>query len=113
MFSATEYPNLAYLAKLIHESLQLPVFYHVNENQSEILYWSTLKPEHPLFVDSIELFRTIAKQSSGLSGPIIHVTNYMEQFAVVPVRRNGQCDAILVIGPTIRKKRMTRTLPNF
>lgn len=104
MFSTTDFPDLAYLAKLIHESFQLPVFYHANENQSEILYWSTVIPEHPLLIDSIELFRTIAKQGNGLSGPIIHETNYMEQFAVVPVRRNGHCEAVLVIGPTIRKK---------
>lgn len=104
MSTITDYPDVSYLCKLIHESFRLPVFYKTNEYLSENLYWNAGIPKHPLLTDPIELFRTIAEKGTELSVPVIHETNYMEQFVVVPVRGNGLYNAIIVIGPTTRKK---------
>lgn len=97
-------PDLSYLCKGIHESLQLPVFCQFTDGLQEQLYWSTGVSKHPFLTDPMELFRSVAHQGEKLDGPVIHVTNYMEQFVVVPVKRNGQCQAVIVIGPAIRKK---------
>lgn len=104
MIVTNDYPDLSYLCKLVHESLQLPVFYQSTEELQEQLYWGTGVPKHPFLTDPIDVFRSVARQGKELDGPVIHLTNYLEQFIVVPVKRNGQCQAVIVIGPAIRKK---------
>ncbi|WP_258203553.1 helix-turn-helix domain-containing protein [Paenibacillus endoradicis] len=104
IITANNYPDLSYLCKLTHESLQLPVFCQSTEDLQEQLYLSAGVPKHPFLNDPIEIFRSVAHQGTALDGPVIHVTNYLEQFAVVPVKRNGKCQAVIVIGPVIRKK---------
>ncbi|GIP16093.1 AraC family transcriptional regulator [Paenibacillus montaniterrae] len=104
MIAMSDYPELSYLCKLIHESLQLPVFCQYTESLQEELYWSKGIAKHPFLADPVELFRSVVEHKTELNGPIVHLTNYMEQFAVVPVKRNGRCLAVIVIGPTIRKR---------
>ncbi|MDQ8734529.1 helix-turn-helix domain-containing protein [Paenibacillus sp. LHD-38] len=104
MFTSSDFPDLAYLGKLIHESLQLPVFCKSNVDPQEEYIWSDSLSPSPSHSDPAELFRLAASQGTVLNGPAIHESNYLEQFAVVPVRRKDQCQAIIVIGPVTRQK---------
>lgn len=101
---SSNYPDLSYLCKLIHESLQLPVFCQVKENLQEQVYWHAGMTKHPFLSDPIVLFRSVVKQAIEIDGPVVHVTNFMEQFIVVPVKRSEQRQAVIAIGPTIRKQ---------
>lgn len=94
--------ELNYICKLLHESLSLPVFCKWTSNGQEESFWAAGLSVHPLFSDPAEPFRLAAQIGSGLISPVVHETNYMEQFAVIPVVRNTQCCAVIVIGPTRR-----------
>jgi AraC-like DNA-binding protein len=99
----TEHFNeLDYLCKLIHESIKLPVYCRINSDLQEESFWATGLPIHPLLCDAADLFRTAASKGTKLSGPVVHETNYAEQFAMIPVIRNTECHAVIIIGPTLR-----------
>lgn len=104
MFTTSEYPNLSYLCKLVHESLQLPVFCKTEGDSQEEWIWKTGLPVHPNMSDAYELFRSVVSQEKEIKGPILQESNFMEQFIVVPVSRNGQRQAVIVIGPVTRQK---------
>lgn len=104
MFITGDFPDISYLGKLIHESLQLPVFCKSNDDSQVEYIWSSSLPTHPFFSDPHEMFRSVVRQARNLIGPVIHETNYMEQFVVVPVRRNNHSQTIIVIGPTTRQE---------
>ncbi|WP_138752163.1 helix-turn-helix domain-containing protein [Paenibacillus sinopodophylli] len=99
---ASDLTELDYLCKCVHISSQLPVFckWHVDNHQE--LIWSVELSAHPTFTDMADLFRTAAAKGIELKHPIIFEIHDLEQFAVVPVIRNGQCIAVVVIGPTTR-----------
>jgi AraC-like DNA-binding protein len=103
MFTSSEYPNLSYLCKLVHESLQLPVFCKTEGDLQEEWIWKTGLPMHPVISDAYAFFRSmITQEKDGIQSPVLHETNFMEQFIVVPVKRDGQRQAIIVIGPATR-----------
>lgn len=104
MFTPNNFPDLAYLCKQLHESLQLPVYCKPNADfEEEMILNFNLSP-HPFFSDQAELFRSVVSQGTDLHGPILHETNFMEQFIVLPVKQNGHGQTIIVIGPAIRQK---------
>lgn len=94
--------DLDYICKLLHESLRLPVYCKLNTDLQKESFWSAGLPDHPLLSDPVDLFRSAANKGIGLSTPVIHETNYTEQFAVVPVIRHAKCQAVIFIGPTLR-----------
>ncbi|WP_338533637.1 helix-turn-helix domain-containing protein [Paenibacillus peoriae] len=104
MYTENPLHDLSYLCKQIHESLQLPVYCLPVENVQAEAFWSVRLPPHPFFSDPAHLFRSVVSQGPNLNGPIIHETNFMEQFIVLPVRQNCHCQAVIVIGPAIRQK---------
>jgi AraC-like DNA-binding protein len=104
MITTSEYPNLSYLCKLVHESLQLPVFCQMEGDSPEEWVWNTGLPVHPFISDAYELFRSVINQEKEIKGPILHESNFIEQFVVVPVSRNSQRQAVIVIGPVTRQK---------
>lgn len=104
MFEINNYTHLTYLGKLINESMQLPVFFKMNSQLEENFYSSATITAHPFLHDSAELLRSVANQGDKLTGPVIHETIYFEQFAVIPVKQNGNCQAVLVLGPTTRQE---------
>ncbi|AIQ70315.1 helix-turn-helix domain-containing protein [Paenibacillus graminis] len=104
MFTTNDIPDLAYLCKQLHESLQLPVYCTSNADfEEEMILNSSLSP-HPFFSDSAELFRSVISQGTDWHGPILSETNFMEQFIVLPLKHNGHGQSIIVIGPAIRQK---------
>ncbi|CAM4481562.1 AraC-like DNA-binding protein [Paenibacillus endophyticus] len=103
MESAGELTDLDYLCKYVHESLQLPVFCKWTYDNHQEFIWSAELAVHPTYPDSADLFRFAAANGKKLNRPIIFETHDLEQFAVVPAMRNGQCMAVIVIGPTIRR----------
>ncbi|OCT12235.1 hypothetical protein A8709_30835 [Paenibacillus pectinilyticus] len=59
---------------------------------------------HPIYSDPYELFRSVVRQEKDQQGPVLHETNFMEQFILVPVNRNGHRQAVIMIGPTTHQK---------
>ncbi|OMF37966.1 hypothetical protein BK133_02990 [Paenibacillus sp. FSL H8-0548] len=103
MDSGGELTELDYLCKYVHESLQLPIFCKWNAAMQQESIWSAELAAHPTITDPAELLRSAAAKGTELNLPIIYEINDLEQFAVVPVKRNGQCQAVIVIGPTTRR----------
>lgn len=104
MFSTADRPDPALLGKLLHETLQLPVYCLTDEK--EVLFRQAGTAPHPLFAEPAELFRAVAKQGSDVTGPVLFESNDIEQFAVVPVTRKegaGPSRAVIVIGPTTHR----------
>jgi len=99
MADAIAFPDLAYLCKLVHAALQLPVFCVTDADPNEE-FWYGGSLAHPYYSEKLDLSRSVARKEARSLGPILHETNYMEQFAVVPVKRNGLRQAVMVIGPT-------------
>lgn len=92
--------DIYYLCKLISESIQLPVFYKSNDNE----FWSASTYDYqtsPLFLDLGELISSLLKQSRDSAFPVIHTTNFLEQFIRLPFRRNNECLGTLIIGPAV------------
>ncbi|MDQ0916447.1 hypothetical protein [Paenibacillus sp. V4I5] len=59
---------------------------------------------HPVKTDAYAFFRSvIAQEKDGIQRPVLHETNFMEQFIVMPVSRNGQQQAFVVIGPATKQ----------
>lgn len=108
MYTTIDSPDFTYLCKLIHESIQLPVYCNTNAVQQQEWFWSSGLPAHPYYSDLGKLFRLVSNQGFCLTGPVIHETNYLEQFAVVPVRRGGQCQTVIVIGPVTRQRQNSK-----
>lgn len=104
IFTTNDLPDLAFLCNQIHESLQLPVFLHPDSDLNMEAFWSVGLPPHPIFTDPVELYRSVAGKGTSLLGPVIRETNFMEGFIALPVKRNGQSQAVIVIGPVIRQK---------
>ncbi|MCM3703993.1 helix-turn-helix domain-containing protein [Paenibacillus macerans] len=104
MYTTKDFPDLTYLCKQLHESLQLPVYFQPNADfEEEIILNACLSP-HPFFADPAELFRSVVSQETDLYGPLLRETNFMEQFIVLPVKQHGHGQAFIVIGPAIRQK---------
>ncbi|MBB6669321.1 helix-turn-helix domain-containing protein [Cohnella nanjingensis] len=105
MFTATEDIDLSYLGKLLHETLQLSVF--CLTDYQEILFLNGNSATHPLFSNPADLFRAVAKHGADLTGPVLYESNDLEQFAVVPVKRQeGLARGVVIIGPS------THRMPN-
>ncbi len=102
MSLADQIDDLDYICKLIHESFGLPVYCKLNSELQKESFWAAGLPDHPMFSDAADLFRSAAAKGTELSCLVVHETNYTEQFAVVPVIRNLQCQAVIVIGPALR-----------
>ncbi|WP_139997316.1 helix-turn-helix domain-containing protein [Paenibacillus paridis] len=100
---AGDLTQLDYMCKCVHESLQMPVFCKWNIDNHQEYFWSVDTATHPTFTDSTDLIRSAAAKGTKLNRPIIYEINDLEQFAVVPVKRNGQCLAVIVIGPATRR----------
>lgn len=96
--------DLAFLCKQLHESLQLPVYCKTIADDQEETIYNVHLPAHPFYSDPVELVHSIVCQGTDLKSPIIHETNFMEQFIVLPVRYNSHSQAVIVIGPAIRQK---------
>lgn len=102
MFTVTEGTELTYLGKLLHESLQLTVF--CLTDQQEALFLNANSAPHPLFDDPADLYRMVAKQGIPLKGPVLYESNDLEQFALVPVKRQeGQDRSFIIIGPSTHR----------
>jgi len=102
MFNAAEKTDATYVGKLLHEMLQLTV-YCLTDRQ-EVLFRNSNSAPHPLFDDPADLYRMVARQGSNLAGPILYESNDLEQFAVIPVKRQeDQPQAVLVIGPSTHR----------
>jgi hypothetical protein len=104
MLTIIDPPDLAYLCKQLHECLQLPVYCQPNTDFEEEMILNISLSPHPFFADLAELFRSVVSQETDLHGPLLHETNFMEQFIVLPVKQNGPGRAVIVIGPAIRQK---------
>lgn len=104
MLLSNDSSQLSYLGKIINESMQLPVFYKMVSELDENFYWSSSVTGHPFLREPTEFIRSVASQGEKLTGPVIHETNYFEQFAVVPVKQGGKCQAVFVIGPATRQR---------
>lgn len=102
VFDASVAPGLSYLCKLLRETLQLPVFFRTEADIPEESFWSAGLPAHPAYADPYELYRAVICVEKDLRTPIVHETDLLEQFAVVPVKRNGSRVATIVLGPAAR-----------
>lgn len=97
-------PDISYLCKLLHETLQLPVYCRTEGDVSEESFWSAGLPPHPAYDDPYEQFRAVIRSEKHLQVPVVHETDVLEQFAVVPVKRDGTRVATVAIGPAARQK---------
>lgn len=96
-----ETPEIAYLCKLIQESAQLPVFYYVQGHTQTESFRGADHPGNPLFSDPKELIRSLVEQAGEAEGPVIRMTDYMEHYIALPVKREDPSRAFVVIGPCI------------
>ncbi|OMC71437.1 hypothetical protein BK126_04930 [Paenibacillus sp. FSL H7-0326] len=104
MFVMDNAPDLSYLCKLLHETLQLPVYYKKEADVPEESFWSVGMPAHPSYSDSYDLFRAVILAGEDLLAPVVQETDRLEQFAVIPVKRNGRRAAVVILGPSSRQK---------
>ncbi len=87
--------------KLLFESLELPVFYTLMDENEEI---RTIAKEgtrsNPLFHQQSDVVRVLQQQVRLLKVPSIYTTNFGESFVIIPLLRDGAMKATLFIGPS-------------
>ena len=92
--------HFQYICKLLHESFALPVMYADAAGETAAQTAGSV-PVGPLFSDPRELLQALVANRRNVPVPVIHTTNFLENFVLVPVRRDGGDDAgTLVIGPS-------------
>ncbi|MBP1964970.1 helix-turn-helix domain-containing protein [Paenibacillus aceris] len=101
IFTNPNQPDLAYVCKMLYESIQLPIFYNVDEHSPIEAIWGTGFQYSPFISEPEALVRPLIEQE--MEYPVIRTTNFWEQFIVLPVKRNGKRHACIVIGPSIQQ----------
>ncbi|WP_068780447.1 helix-turn-helix domain-containing protein [Paenibacillus sp. GM2] len=91
------------LCKQIHISMQLPVYYRMDGASHGELLWSS-EYTHPLFSGANELFSAVIAQDTNLKYPIVRVTDFREQFIILPIYRDGRRQGGAIIGPMIQER---------
>lgn len=86
---------------LLFETIQLPVSYtRINDSQIHSFGIEAIE-SNPLFEHHSELVMLLKQQvQQPLHVPIIHTTNFGESFVIIPLLRNGDMEAIVLIGPS-------------
>lgn len=101
--------NIAYICKLLHESIQLPVFCFGDNEHFNNLHFST----NPQFTDHQQLIQSVVKHTHNSKFPILYTTNFLEHFIVVPVKKNDEWIGTIMIGPAISHLPTQETLSSI
>ncbi|HEY4389791.1 MAG TPA: helix-turn-helix domain-containing protein [Paenibacillus sp.] len=100
MNNVQEHPDLAYSCKLLYETIQIAVFYSENGDSLDMM-WG-MEEKHKLFFKEIEAqIRPFMKKK--VDHPVILSSNFWEEFIVLPVKRNGERQGFVVVGPSIQQ----------
>ncbi|HZG85429.1 helix-turn-helix domain-containing protein [Paenibacillus sp.] len=91
--------HFQYICKLLHESFDLPVMYADAAGETTAQAAGAV-PVGPLFSDPQDLMRALVANRRDVPVPVIHTTNFLENFVLVPVRRDGRDAGTLAIGPS-------------
>jgi len=91
--------DIQYICKLIHESVQLPVAFLGGEEGTADDTAGSM-PVGPLFADARQLLRALVANRREARVPVIHTTNFLENFVLLPVTRDGREAGTLIVGPS-------------
>ncbi|MGO4696074.1 helix-turn-helix domain-containing protein [Paenibacillus sp. 2TAB26] len=93
--------NPSFLAKLLHESLQLPVYWLSADDPSGQEYFESNAPIPFSALQNPEYFRQLIKRTWDKTFPVIQTTEFEEFFIVQPVYSNLKRVGTIIIGPSI------------
>ncbi|APB78085.2 MULTISPECIES: helix-turn-helix domain-containing protein [Paenibacillus] len=92
--------QLAFLSRLIYESIQLPVFYPVSNTDNSINVESSDDAKNSMyFSHQIEIARLLMEQSIHTRIPSIHKTIFDESYITIPFSAEEQTVSAIIIGP--------------
>ncbi|WP_337097984.1 helix-turn-helix domain-containing protein [Paenibacillus sp. YIM B09110] len=98
MYSAKSHNELTYLCKLIHESIQLPVY--CKSGDFEYVDVTSINDQsRSLYREQLEHICSLQPNAQEFTLPIVHTTPYWDQFILIPVHRNKDRIGTIIIGP--------------
>lgn len=98
MYSAKSSNELSYLCKLIHESIQLPVY--CKSGDYEYVDVSSYNDEtRPLYRNQLELTGSLHPNARDFTFPVLHTTPFWDQFILLPIHRDQERIGTIMIGP--------------
>lgn len=106
--------NAAFLTKLIHESLQLPVLWRSeDESEEQKDYYETNASIPFSALHNPEYLQRLLQRTWDKTFPIIQTTELLEHFIVQPVYADGERIGTILVGPTIDHIPSEETIRNL
>ncbi|MEC0091180.1 helix-turn-helix domain-containing protein [Paenibacillus macquariensis] len=105
--------NPPFLAQLIHESLQLPVFWMSEDEPSGHDYLETNAQIPFSALQNPEYLQQLITRTWDKPFPIIQTTEFQEQFIVQPVYSDDKRIGTIIIGPSIDNVPTEETIRNL
>lgn len=103
----------AFLAKMIHESLELPVVWISEEQSDELEYFENVTTLPIAVLHPPHYLKRLIPRTLGMTLPVIQTTAFEEQFIVQPVLSEKRRIGTLIVGPTINYVQSEETVRNL